>query len=255
VTTRLHFPGSGLPAVDDRLVAPGSRAEILDGRVLLAPPADEGHAVPHADLAYVLRAHARAEFLVAVDLLTRTSQTADLAPDASVYPRERVPETGGRKLDELAFEIVSEQPLGVPTGKARELARRGVRRIFCLVVKQRRLLEWSRETDGWSAAPVERIDDPCFVRPLPAVALLEAVAADEAVMKALREKRHPEFLAEREEGREEGLSVARRAVRDLCTALGVEVDTARGRDIDTMDTDRLDALRAALVATRRWPGG
>ncbi len=242
--------------MDDRLVAPGSRAEILDGRVVMAPPADEGHAVPHAVLAYVLRAHVTSDFLVAVDLLTRTSEEADFAPDGSVYPRERVPETGGRQLDELAFEIVSEQPLGVPTTKARELARRGVRRIFCLIVKPRRLVEWSRETDGWSAAPVDRIDDRCFVRLLPASSLLDAVLADDAVTKALRAKRHPEFLAEHAAGVEEGVKEGlRTAVRDLCALLGIEIDAARTAAIDAMDRARLDAVRATLLANRRWPEG
>jgi hypothetical protein len=52
MTSRYVFPGAsqGLPAPDDRLVAPGSRAEILEGRLLLAPPAEEGHAIPHAKL-------------------------------------------------------------------------------------------------------------------------------------------------------------------------------------------------------------
>ena len=42
------FPGHGTP-VDDRIVAPESRAEIVDGKLYLSPPADEKRAVPHAD--------------------------------------------------------------------------------------------------------------------------------------------------------------------------------------------------------------
>jgi hypothetical protein len=153
---------------------------------------------------------------------------------------------------------VSEQAISVQTDKARALVRRGVRRVFCLVAKQRKLLEWSRATDAWSAAPLDTIDDRCFVRPLPAAALLDAALADDAVMKALRAKRHPEFLAERDEGRKEGREEGRDeglrvAVRDLCAVLGIEVDAGRSRAIDEMEGTRLDALRAALVATRRWP--
>ncbi len=40
--------------------------------------------------------------------------------------------------------------------------------------------------------------------PLPLAALLDAGRADAAVARALRQRRHPEFLAEREEGPEEG---------------------------------------------------
>ena len=65
------FPGSGMPPVDERIVAPESRAEILEGRLIFAPPAEEKHAVPHADLAYVLRAHVKPEFKVAVSLPDR----------------------------------------------------------------------------------------------------------------------------------------------------------------------------------------
>jgi Uma2 family endonuclease len=164
-----------LPPVDERIVAPESRAEILEGRLIFAPPAEEKHAVPHADLAYVLRAHVKPEFKVAVDMLTRTSTENDFAPDASVYEAARDEETGGRKLEQLAFEIVNEQALSTQTTKARELTKRGVRRVFVLVVKKKRFLEWSRETDAWAATPLETIDDPCFVRPLP----VNAVVKDE----------------------------------------------------------------------------
>lgn len=245
-----RFPGKNPPPVDERVVAPEVGAEIIEGRLVMAPPADEKHAVPHAELAYVLRAHVQPDFVVAVDLLTRTSEENDFAPDASVFPVERVPETGGRKLEHLAFEIVNEQALSIQTTKARELVRRGVRRVFCLVTKQRKLLEWSHATDGWSAAPVEAIDDPCFVRPLPSSALLGATLADDAVMRALRAKRHPEFIAEREEGREQGL---RQAILDVCELVGVEVTDARRAALETMNAKALDALRIVLKRDRQWP--
>ena len=246
------FPGQGI-RVDDRIVAPGSRAEIVDGTLVLSPPSDEKHAVPHADLAYVLRAHVNPGFNVAVDMLTRTSETNDFAPDASVYEAERDATTGGRKLEQLAFEVVSEQALAVQTTKARELTTRGVRRTFCLVIKQRKLLEWSRETDGWSATPLEEIADPCFVRPLPTAALLSAALADQAVLRALRAKGHPEFDAVREEGREEGREEALRiGVLDLCESLGVPVPRDGAAQLAAMDARALDALRLALKRDRRW---
>lgn len=65
-------------------------------------------------------------------MLTRTSRQSDFAPDASVFPEERDPVTGGRKLEELAFEVASTQRLANATRKARGLAARGVRRVFCL---------------------------------------------------------------------------------------------------------------------------
>jgi hypothetical protein len=82
--------------------------------------------------------------------------------------RRPIPLTGGRQLEELAFEVTSEQTIKVPTIKARELARRGVRRVFCVLVKQRRVLERSREIDGWRAMlETEVIENRCLVRPVP----------------------------------------------------------------------------------------
>ncbi|MBX3217390.1 MAG: Uma2 family endonuclease [Labilithrix sp.] len=250
-----RFPGREPPRVDDRIVAPESRAEIVQGTLVLSPPADEEHAVPHADLAYVLRGHVKAGFNVAIDMLTRTSEKDDFAPDASVYEAARDPETGARQLEQLAFEVVSEQPLSVQTTKARELIRRGVRRIFCLVIKQAKLIEWSRATDGWSATPIEAIDDPCFVKPLPTSALLRAATADDAVLQALRLKGHPEFDAVREEGREEGREQALRiGIADLCETLEIPLTKERQDSIASMHARDLDALRIALKQQRRWPG-
>ena len=224
----------------------------MEGRLVLSPPSDEKHAVPHADLTYVLRAHVKPGFSVAVDMLTRASEQNDFAPDASVFEAERDPATGGRRLEQLAFEVVNEQALSVQTSKARELTKRGVRRAFCLVTKQGKLLEWSRETDGWSATPLEEIDDPCFVRPLPAPALLRAALADDAVLRALRAKGHPEFDAVREEGREEGL---RLGILDLCESLGIEHPEDAAAKLGAMDGKALDAVRVALKRDKRWPAG
>jgi hypothetical protein len=72
------------PAIDDRLVMPGSGIEILEGKVSSVPEADPPHARVHARLVYVLTAHVASGFIGAVDMLTRTSAVSDFAPDASV---------------------------------------------------------------------------------------------------------------------------------------------------------------------------
>ena len=132
------------PDIDDRLVMPDSGIEILDGKVLSVPGADPPHAASHAQLAYLLRAHVADGFVATVEMLTRTSAVSDFAPDASVYPEGPDPRTGGRRLEILAFEVVSKQRLSVPTKKARELSRRGVARVFALVLSRQRALEWDR---------------------------------------------------------------------------------------------------------------
>ncbi|NJL29947.1 MAG: Uma2 family endonuclease [Thermoanaerobaculia bacterium] len=160
------------PCVDDHIVEPETRAELLHGRKLWASPARPAHARQHSRLAHLLEAHIAEGYLSAVDMLTRTGPKSDFAPDASVYPAVPNPATGRREIEELAFEICSQQALKIPTEKARELIRRGVRRVFCLIVPasehgttsressrrstEPRMLEWSRETDGWSPCRSKR---------------------------------------------------------------------------------------------------
>jgi len=129
------------PPVDVRLVAPESRYEIDDGRLVYVAPADEPHGNRHALTAALVALHVHPDYDVAIDMLTRTSETNDIAPDVSVYPRERDPETGGRKLEELAFEIASTQSLADAGRKAHKLADRGVRRVFVTDVARRRAFE------------------------------------------------------------------------------------------------------------------
>jgi Uma2 family endonuclease len=184
------------PAVDERLIAPGARHEVLDGKLLFVPPADERHGTAHLDLAAVLRAHATRDYRGAVDMLTRTREVGDHAPDASVYPQERDPVTGGRKLEELAFEIASEQSLRVSTDKARDYVDRGVRRVFCIELGKRRVLEWSREKNDWDELSVDAsIADKCFIKPLPVRVLLDAALVDDALAEALIAKKNRRIQA------------------------------------------------------------
>lgn len=187
---------TSLPAVDDHFIVEGSRVEVVKGKLLMVPPADEPHAAAHGNLGYVLRAHVSAAYVVALDMLTRTSVDSDFAPDASVYPAARDPKTGRRLLEELAFEIAWAQPLQAAGDKARELARRGVRRVFCIGLKHGRVLEWSHDTDAWSPLPdTASIEDRCFVRPIPVRVLIDATNADAAVTRALIARGNP-VLAE-----------------------------------------------------------
>ena len=212
----------------------------------------------------MLTAHLAPGFLAAVDMLTRTSETSNFAPDASVYPAARDPATGGRQLEELAFEIADAQPLPDAGEKARELVARGVRRVFCLAVKQSRVLEWSRETDNWRPLhPETTIEDPCFVRAIPLRALVDAAAADESVVAALDARRHPAILAiearghekGREEGREEGrLAHARAALQSVLRARGLKISRAESAKIGAeRDLGRLDRwlTRAVTAASTK----
>jgi Uma2 family endonuclease len=248
-------PAQPRPAVDERLIAPGARYEVLNGKLLFVPPADEPHGTAHMDLATVLRVHATGDYRGAVDMLTRTKEVGDHAPDASIYPSERDPVTGGRKLEELAFEIVSEQAIRVSTGKARDYIERGVRRVFCVDVGKRRVLEWSQSKDGWDELPLDAsIEDRCFVRPLPLRVLLEAAAVDDAVAEALLAKKNRRI---------EAAIAAASAAASTAAMAGAVVQVLDARSVAISEADRehilsckdLEQLRAwmgrAAVATRR----
>jgi Putative restriction endonuclease len=238
------------PPIDERIVVPETRAEILDGQLLWANPADPPHATQHFDLAYVLGAHVVPGYRGAVDMLTRTSKRNDFAPDASIFPAEPDSATGGRQLEELAFEVTSEQALAVPTRKARNLVKRGVRRVFAILVKQRRVMEWSVPTDNWSPLALDAvIADPCLVRPLSVAALLDAAEQDNEVARALLAKGNPVLAQHEESVRREG---RREAVLAVCEVLGIVPSSAQQGHLRSLDGAGLDALLERIKMTRRW---
>jgi hypothetical protein len=256
-----------LLSVDDRLAPPDTRIEYIDGVKYFAAPAHPPHALAHADLAFVLRAHTAPGYRFAVDMLTRTDKTSDFAPDASIFPEGNDPATGKRQLEELAFEVVSKQALRVPTLKARKLIERGVRRMFAILVCKKRVLEWSRTTGGWQPLDSEVVlEDRCLVRPLPVRALLEAAASNESVVEALRAHKEPAMVAaladERRRGKAEGEARGlhegearglRTAIVTICEASGIALTAARRARLAAMGADELAALCRALSAQRRWP--
>jgi hypothetical protein len=174
------LPGrSSFPALDDHLVKPEvTRDEIIGGRRVVAFPANPPHAFQHGRLDYVIGAQVAPGFGVAADLLTRHDPDSDFASDTCVAKEGIDPETGTRYLEEIAFEVVSEQDESDVTEKARRMHRRGVRRIFALFVKKdRRVSEWSPKTNRWvPLAPDATIEDPCLVKPLDVAALLDAAS-------------------------------------------------------------------------------
>jgi len=180
-----------LPAVDERLVVPEMRFEIIGGKVEYVPPAGESHGSRHSKISALLEAYAAEGYDVAADMLTRTSDKGDLAPDASVFPRARDPRTGGRQLEELAFEVLSPERLTHAAKKAHALSERGVRRVFAVDVEKRRALVWSASQKVWDVLPPDSaIEDRALALPLPIRALVEAAKPDDAVAQALITKKN-----------------------------------------------------------------
>lgn len=266
---RMRAPrhGEPLPAVDERLIMPETRYEVVGGKVLFSPPADEPHGATHFDLTQILGAYVAPEFRGAVDMLTRTSRTSDHAPDASIYPRERDPETGGRKLEHLAFEIVSEQARSVASARARKYVARGVRRVFCIDVGKKAVLEWSAADDEWKALPASAaIEDRCLVRPLPVRALVDAAAVDDTVARGLLAKKNRVIEEALEKARAEGADEGKAEGKAEGLAEGKAEGLAEGkaaallqvlaaRNIALDDEDRARVLACKdLAKLDRWLG-
>jgi Uma2 family endonuclease len=234
-------PSSDLPAVDAPLVAEDCGYEIVNGRLVPVPPAHEPHGERHSKLNALLEAHAGDAFNVACDMLTRTSETTNIAPDASVYPMARDPATGGRQLELLAFEIVSTQSLSDAADKARRLADRGVRRVFGIDVPHQRVFEWSGTAGDWQLmADASAIDDEVFVLPLPVAALVKAAKADDAMAAALLAKGNPVLVAAQDGAREEGLQRG----REEGLQRGREEGLQRGRE-EGLQRARHESVEAA----------
>lgn len=259
-----HPRAHGLPPIDERLVAPGTRFEILDGRLLYVRPARRPHATRHSKLSALLEAYAASGYEAASDMLTRASETTDIAPDASVFPKGKDPETGGRRLERLAFEIISNQRLSVPTRKAAALATRGVAQVFLIDVKRSRALAWSRETETWQMLARDAvIEDPALALPLPVEALVSAstedavaaalIAKKNRVLHAAIERARGEARAEgKAEGRAEGKAEAKaEAILAVLRGRGLRVPVAIARRVRaTTDARTLSRwLRRAVTCT------
>jgi Uma2 family endonuclease len=255
--------------VDERLVAPESRFEVEDGRVVYVPPSDEPHGSRHSKLSALLEAHVSEEYNVASDMLTRTSMVDDIAPDASVYPFARHPVSGGRQLEELAFEVVSTERLSHAGKKALKLVTRGVRRVFAIDVERGRGCEWNHSLATWEIlAESAVIEDRCFVTPLPIAALLSAAKSDDAVASALLAKRNAVLVQALEEshalgelagisaGKAEGILAGKAegilaGKADAMSEAVLAVLDARGILLSSADRDRIAQTRD-FTCLSRW---
>jgi len=256
---------SVLPGIDERLVVPETRYEMRDGELVDVAPADPPHGEHHLQLAALIEAHTGFAFEAAADLLTRTSRVDDIAPDVSVYPDAPDPRTGGRQLEQLAFEIVSTQSLGDAAVKAAKLAARGVRRVFAIDVARSRVLEWSTRRGAWQELDLaSHIEDPALEVPLPVAAMVHAAKADDAVARALVARRNPVIEAVRAEdraaskaegkieGKIEGKAEGKiEALIAILAARGIDPGAARDRIVEERDPHRLDRwiARAATAST------
>ena len=252
---------SELPDVDERLVAPESGYEIIDGMVVAVPPALPPHATRQSKIAALFEAHTRADYDVATEMLTRTSKIDDIAPDVSVFARAPDPKTGGRRLEELVVEIISTQTIANAATKAEKLSKRGVRRVFGIDLTRGRLLEWSRELGTWSILDSSAdLVDAVLATPMPLSAMLDAGRTDDAVARALVAKHNPIVAAVRAEGLAEGVAEGlaegtSRSILAVLEARGIRISDAQKATIATERDPAKLARWLAVAATCRDAAG
>ena len=236
-------------AVDERLIMPETRYEVIDGHVVHVSPAPRALASRRAKLSALLEAYVTDGYDTACDMLTRTSEFGDMAFDGSIYAVAPDPETGGRRLEELAFEVVSTDTLAHAGVKAARLRARGARRVFAIDAEDKRALEWSSEAEVWQLLRNDdAIDDPTLVAPLPVAALVGKVPVDDAIVRALIAKKNPVLLAAIAEAN--ALACAEGYTRGIAQALTSFLH-ARGFELTPDVVERIDACRDRALL-ERW---
>ena len=262
----LRLPSAGeLPRIDERLVEPETREQLVRGRRVVALPANPAHGDRHFRLDYVIGAHVSEGYVGSTDLLTRSALQSDFATDTCVRRDGIDPQTNTRYLEELAFEVVNEQSRRDITEQAEDLTARGVRRVVAIFVKKGEVAEWSARS--WQTLdPEGTFSDPTLARPLRVKDLLDAAEADDAVAWALLAKNNPVLakvsarnrseghrkghheghLEGRRQGLAEGIEVA-------CALLEIELTAERRARMSELDASGLEALLAQIRTQRRFP--
>ncbi len=104
----IRLPGrSERLAPDDQLARPEFGEEVVDGVRMECSPATEEHADPQCRLAAVVSICTAKGYVASTELLTRTDAESDFATDVCVRKDGVDPETGGRYLEELSFEVAN----------------------------------------------------------------------------------------------------------------------------------------------------
>jgi hypothetical protein len=182
-----------------------------------------------------------------IDLLTRYAGAEDFAADITIRRAGINPATEERYLEELAFEIGNSQRRAELTIKARKMTKRGVRRIFALMVREQSAYEWDAGREELRLFTRTALEDAAtLVAPLP-LALLVLIARGAAGLVPAEQVQRAvqDFTAEaldargnpvikRIEQRGEQRGVARSLLRMLA-ARGVLVDELSQRRILACD--------------------
>jgi hypothetical protein len=241
----------GFPPLEETLVEPETREEIVRGRRLQAMPALAPHADQHFTLDVVLGPHLTEGYVGSVDLLTRPAVGSNFATDTCVRRAGVDPATGQRYLEELSFEVVDEQSLADVSERAEDLVRRGVRRVFAIFVKKGEIGEWSAAKREWALlGPADAIADPLLARPLHPKELLDLAEARNAAARAMLAQGNPVLVEAIDKGAAQGIA---EGIEAACDLLAIEITPERRARMRALDAAGLRALLAHLRTLRRWP--
>ncbi|MCP3996404.1 MAG: hypothetical protein GY722_15300, partial [bacterium] len=190
--------------------------EVIDGVRMECLASDAEHADPQLRLGTLVEVCLHKGYVASTELLTRVETESDFATDVCVRRQGVDPETAGRYLEEISFEVANTQTReNLEEVRVPKLLRSGVRRIFAVLVPEDEVLEWSVEDGGWKGwTRGEAIRDRVFIQPLEVEAILDAAAVDQLVSKAQLTKKEPHLMGvikEREargeaRGRADGLA-------------------------------------------------
>jgi hypothetical protein len=228
------------PRVDDHLVRPETREEMVRGTRVLAVPAHPPHAERQTKLDVVIDTHVAPGYVAATDLLTRVGPRSDFATDLCVRKVGIDPDTGARYLEELAFEIVSEQSRRSIMIRAEDLCARGVRRLIAIFVKTSTIEEWNRDTQRFEPLDLDgELVDPTLTRPLALRALLDGAKGYDETARALDLKGVPYLAQLRREAELRGEQ--KLLIRQLEHRFG-----------PLSDADRIRLAQADAAQLERW---
>lgn len=241
------------PSIEDRLVEPETREEVLRGRTLYAAPSNPEHGDPHFQLDVVLGTNAKPGYIGSTDLLTRVADDGDFATDTCIRRAGVDPATGRRYLEEMAFEVVNTQRLSDVTAKAEDLTARGVRRVFAVFARKGYVSEW-RDGEWERFAPDGEIVDDCLAAPLPVSALVRSGELGAAAVRGLLARGEPELKrliaeATRDAEARGDLRGKRAMLRTVIAARGLSLSTEHDARIEACDNDAQVTRWATRAAT------
>jgi hypothetical protein len=181
------------PRLDDRLVTPEGREEVINGQRVYAAPANPEHGDPHLRIDVVVGTNVKPGYVGSTDMLTRSSAKHDFASDTSVRREGINPLTKERYLEELVIEVVNTQGDKGITDKAVAMTERGVRRVLGVFVRDELVCEW--RGGAWAELPLDSmIEDVALAAPLKVRALLDKAAMGEAAVQGLIARKEPAML-------------------------------------------------------------